>query len=62
MDVIKKQRAVLKDKKVRLLFLYVFYCVTMMSSLIMQKSGEDVQRTRRKYLDFIDILLEARVY
>ena len=59
MEVIKKRRAELNEKKV---FgnLFIF-----LSLSISQARGEDILTVsggkRRRYLDFIDILLEAQV-
>ena len=60
-DVIRKRRAALEEKKVsqkhnKACMLQLLCCLTQ------QRKGEDVLKGRKKkYLDFIDILLEAKV-
>ena len=71
LEVIQKRRAALEEKKVRPLPSFspppsfpspILPLLSTVSFPWQERKGEDVLKgTKRKYLDFIDILLEARV-
>ena len=59
LEVIQKRREALQEQKVgRTLLVYVE--VKVQIAFIFQRNGESVQKKGR-YLDFIDMLLEAKV-